>query len=74
MTIRLPSDNIFDRILTIFGKKRGIILPSTQAESFRNGTSPYVTLKAKKESFLKAFTAATGVQIPLGTPLKSNTR
>jgi len=53
MTIRLPPDNILDRILTLFGKKRKIILPNTQAESSRNGANPYVTLKARKESFLK---------------------
>ena len=54
MTIRLPPDNILDRILTLFGKERKIILPSTHAESSRNGANPYVTLKARKESFLKA--------------------
>ena len=39
MTIRLPPPNILDRILTIFGKERGIILPSTHAESSRNGVN-----------------------------------
>ena len=54
MTIRVPPDNLIDRILTIFGKERKIILPSTQAESSRNGVNPYVTLKAKKESFFES--------------------
>lgn len=61
MTIRLPPDNILDRILTRFGKERKIILPSTHAESSRNGANPYVTLKAKNESFLKALFRSSSI-------------
>ena len=58
MTIRLPPTNILDRILTLFGKERRIILPSN-AESPRN-ENPYVTLKAKKENFFKALFWSNG--------------
>ena len=63
MTIRLPPDNILDRILAIFGKKRGIILPSTHAEPSFNEvdtTNPYLSLKARKESFIKALFKSSG--------------
>ena len=51
MTIRLPPDNIFDRILTIFGKHRRIILPKSNFN--QHNRNPYVTIKAKKENFIK---------------------
>jgi len=51
MTIRLPPDNILDRILTIFGKKRGIIIPKINFN--QQNQNPYVTLAAKKENFIK---------------------
>ena len=52
MTIRLPPDNILDRILAIFGKHRKIILPKTNLN--QSIQTPYITITAKKENFFKA--------------------
>ncbi len=53
MTVRIPADNILDKILRLFDKKRKVIIHRgiRQAEK-RHG--PYNTTIAKKESFWKA--------------------
>ena len=47
MTIRLPDPNIFDRLLKLFGKKPGVIIPKGAHDKF----GPYFYAKAYKESF-----------------------
>jgi hypothetical protein len=53
MTVKIPADNILDKILRLFGKKRKIIISkgTNQAEK---KYGPYSTTIAKKESFWKA--------------------
>jgi hypothetical protein len=53
MTIRIPEDNILDKILKLFGKKREFIVPE-EAEKIYKELGPHVQIKAKKESFFKA--------------------
>jgi hypothetical protein len=53
VTIKIPADNILDRILKYFGKKRGVILPP-EANKIYKKTGPYVQIKARKENFFKA--------------------
>ena len=51
MTIRLPPDNIIDKILKIFGIQRQIILPKDNQDQIRN--NPYVTITAHKENLMQ---------------------
>jgi len=53
MTIKIPQENILDKILKIFGKERKIITPS-EVDKIYHEFGPYVQIKAKKESFFKA--------------------
>jgi hypothetical protein len=53
MTIRLPQENILDKVLRIFGKERKIIIPERTAEIYKE-KGPYVQIMARKEGFLKA--------------------
>ena len=53
MTIKIPSENIFDKILKIFGKERKIIIPS-EAGKIYDELGSYVQIKAKRENFFKA--------------------
>ena len=53
MTIRLPPDNLLDRILAIFGKKRKIIMPEN-INQIEKHLGPYANIKARKEGFFKA--------------------
>ena len=54
MTIRTPQKNILDKILAIFGKERGIVLPENTDQLY-NKYGPYVYTKARRESFWKVF-------------------
>lgn len=58
MTIRIPDDNILDKILKLFGKEREIIVPKG-AEKIYKELGPHVQIKAKKESFFKALFGKT---------------
>ena len=49
MTIRVPADNILDKILKLFGKERDIIIPKGADKIYRE-YGPYVQIKAKKEN------------------------
>ena len=60
MTIRIPDPTIGDKILKIFGKKRGIILPVEAYEKF--GTYAYT--KAVKENFWKALFRSKNAPLP----------
>ncbi len=53
MTIKTPPDNILDTILKLLGKERKVIIPEGTAKA-EEKMGPYVTTKAKKESFWKA--------------------
>ena len=53
MTIRIPDENILDRILSLFGKKRQVIIPEGAEKIYREH-GPYVQIKGKKENFFKA--------------------
>jgi hypothetical protein len=61
MTIRIPDDNILDKILKLFGKKREIIMPEGAEEIYRK-YGPHVQIKAKKENFFKALFGKTQKQ------------
>jgi hypothetical protein len=53
MTIRVPQENIFDKILKKLGKKRRIILPENIDKIYEK-YGPYTQICAKKERFIKA--------------------
>jgi hypothetical protein len=53
MTIRVPPENIWDRILKKLGKERRVHLPENSAAVYQD-LGPYVQIKGKRESFLKA--------------------
>lgn len=62
MTIKLPSKNITDRILSFLGKQRAIIIPPSTAK----GDDPYVYSQARKESFFKALLRHKNSPLPDG--------
>ena len=62
MTIRLPDQNIFDRILGLLGKKRGVRIPTEAYEKF----GPYCQLKAFKENYWKALLRSKHEKLPDG--------
>ena len=53
MTIRVPADNILDKILRLLGKEREIVIPDGAEKIYRE-YGPHVQIKAKKENFFKA--------------------
>ena len=53
MTIRIQDENILDKILSLFGKKRQVIVPEGAEKIYREH-GPYVQIKGKKENFFKA--------------------
>jgi len=62
MTIKVPTPNIYDRILKFFGKKRGVIIPTDFYKKF----GQYVYAKAKRENFWKALLRPKGQNLPEG--------
>jgi hypothetical protein len=63
MTVRIPPANIWDKILSLFGKEREVIVPDDAGKAF-NQIGPYVQILGKRESFLKALTRKTVNQKP----------
>jgi hypothetical protein len=61
MTIRIPPENILDKILKLFGKEREVIIPEEAGQVYRD-IGPYVQIKGKRESFFKALFRKTGKQ------------
>jgi len=61
MTIRIPPENIFDKILKLIGKEREVIIPEGAGMAYRN-VGPYVQIKGKREGFFKALFRKTGKQ------------
>ena len=53
MTIKIPPETLFDKILKLFGKERKIIIPS-EAGKIYDKLGSYVQIKAKKENFFIA--------------------
>jgi hypothetical protein len=53
MTIKVPSDNIWDKILHLLGKNRKIIIPENAGEIYEK-FGQYSTIKGRRENFWKA--------------------
>ena len=53
MTIKIPPENILDKILKLLGKERKVIVPE-KADKIYQEKGPYVQIKARRESFWKA--------------------
>lgn len=62
MTIRFPEPSIFDRLLKLIGKKRGVRIPIGASEKY--GSHFYA--KAYKESFWKALLRSNNQALPEG--------
>jgi hypothetical protein len=60
MTIRPPSKDIFDKILSAFGKKRAVFIP------MKSLTGKYGTYRCRKESFIKALLRSKDAEPPEG--------
>jgi len=52
MTIRIPPENILDKVLRLFGRERKITIPEGIDAIYKN-KGPYVQIKAKREGFFK---------------------
>jgi hypothetical protein len=53
MTIRVPPENLLDKVLKLLGKERRVIMPE-EAEKIYEDKGPYVQIKARRERFFKA--------------------
>ena len=53
MTVRVPPENILDKILKLFGKERRVIVPENTGEIY-NDVGPYVQIMAEREGFFIA--------------------
>ena len=53
MTVRIPPENILDKILKLFGKERQVIIPEEAGNIYRD-IGPYVQIRGKRENFFKA--------------------
>jgi len=53
MTIRVPPENILDKIVKLYGKERRVVIPEGADEVYKD-KGPYVQMKAGREGFLKA--------------------
>lgn len=62
MTIKLPSKNMADRILSLFGKERAVFIPSPTEKC----DDPYIYLQIRKESFFKALLRPKNRSLPDG--------
>lgn len=60
MTIRLPQPTVFDQLLHLLGKKRGVILPTKAHKAY----GPYVYANGKKENFWKALLRSKSTDLP----------
>jgi len=63
MTIRIPPENILDKILKLFGKEREVIIPD-EAEKAYQDFGPYVQIRGKREGFFKSLLRKTEKQEP----------
>ena len=53
MTIQVAPENVFDKILRLFGKERLVVIPQS-AVRLCNELGPYAQVAARRESFLTA--------------------
>ena len=53
MTIRIPPENLLDKILKLLGKERRILMP-VEAGKIYDEKGPYVQIKVRREGFFKA--------------------
>lgn len=53
MTVRIPPENILDKVLKLFGKERKVIIPEQAVQVYRD-TGPYVQIRGKREDLFKA--------------------
>ncbi len=53
MTIRVPPENVLDKILKLFGKERQIVVPEGVDKVYED-KGPYVQIMAEREGFFKA--------------------
>jgi hypothetical protein len=53
MTIKIPPENLLDKLIKLFGKERQIIMPA-ETEKIYSDKGHYVQIKAKREGFFKA--------------------
>lgn len=60
MTVRTPEKNILDRILSLFGKRRGVIIP----DGIYQKHGPHVYAMAKRESFWRALLRPKNASLP----------
>ena len=61
MTVRIPPENILDKILKLIGREREVIIPEEAGQVYRD-IGPYVQIKGKRESFFKALFRKTEKQ------------
>jgi hypothetical protein len=52
MTVRIPPENILDKILKFLNKEREIIIPDEAGKAYRE-IGPYVQILGKRENFFK---------------------
>lgn len=53
MTVRVPRENAFDKILKHFGKHRHIVIPEGIDRIYVE-KGPYVQIMAKREGFIRS--------------------
>ena len=63
MTIKIPPENILDKILKLIGKEREVIIPEKAGKVYRD-IGPYVQIRGKREIFFKALLRKTEKQEP----------
>lgn len=61
MTIKIPPENVLDKILKLCGKEREVIIPDEAGKAYRD-IGPYVQIRGERESFFKALFRNTGKQ------------
>lgn len=52
MTIKIPRENIFDKILKLVKKERKVIISDNAYKVYQN-KGPYVQIRGKRENFWK---------------------
>jgi hypothetical protein len=62
VTIQIPPKNIFDKILALCGRRRGVIIPAEAYEKF----GQYVHASARRENFFKAIIRPRNSPFPEG--------
>ncbi len=53
MTIRVPPENLLDKVLKLLGKERRVIMPEEAGKIYED-KGPYVQIRVKREGFFRA--------------------